>query len=633
MTSPASIPAFFEELPRRFADFLTERVAGPPELWLAAALASQESLDGGVCVSLDRIAGRPWRGEDSTTDLAPELGRWVEHLRASPAVGLPGDDRPLILTSEGRLYLHRYWEYEDRLARDFVRRASRRLDALDLDALAQTWDALPIRSKLSEGQRIACATAALRGLSIISGGAGTGKTTIVACILKLLSSQSDPGRPLRVRLAAPTGKAAGRLREQLGKHRESLDPEGAIDEILRDDPATLHRLLGGAPGQTRFRHHADNPLPVDVLVIDETSMVDLSLLASVVEALPHHARLILLGDRDQLPPVGVGSVFGELCVADAKPPADLAAEIERVTGAPPALPPSDVQDESGLAGCVTLLRESFRFSDASGIGTLAAAARDGDRAAVSDLIASPASDLTWLSADAETPDASASLETHIAAGFDPFLDAVRDGAAPDEVLRAFDSFRVLCVLREGPSGVEGWNSRIEARLRAARRLPPPATWYEGRPVLVTRNDYGQRLWNGDIGITLRAEDGALRVFFEGTKGEVRDVAPGRLSHVETAFALTVHKSQGSEFDRVAFVLPDAETRLLTRELLYTGVTRARERLDIVGPPDRFVEGLARRLPRSSGLAAALGAEPARSSPAPEAPALPRVGTAGQGELF
>lgn len=634
---PAYVPSHVEELPRQFADFLCERATASKELWLGAALTSQQTLDGGVCLHLPAIAGRPWSGEDPPGgEVAPSLDHWLATLRRSSAVGRPGELRPLILTDEGRLYLHRYWEYETALAEDLRRRASTR-PRVDLEALSRAWRRLAVRDELAEGQRVAAVTAALRGLTVISGGAGTGKTTIVACILKLLAAGSDPARPLRARLVAPTGKAAGRLKEQLRAYRERLDPEGEIDRLLVDEPATLHRLLGGAPGASRYRHHADNPLPLDVLVIDETSMVDLPMMTKVVAALPSSARLVLIGDKDQLPPVGVGSVFGELCAAAPAPTPELSSEIETVTGS--ALTPSPTEDDEtrDLASSITFLRHSFRFDAASGIGTLADAVRRADGGALARLVEAPPEDLAWLTRSiGSARDAPAEILSRVAEGFAPFLEAVRSGAPPADVLERLGRFRILCVLREGPSGVAGWNDAIESHLRAKRRIQGGQTWYEGRPVLVTRNDYAQRLWNGDVGVALRRDDGALRVWFEGAAGELRDFPPGRLSHVETAYALTVHKSQGSEFDHVVLALPDTETRLLSRELLYTGVTRARTRLEVLGDPSRFAEGMFRRLPRASGLADALGlrAGNRRTEPRPPPPELPTAATGPrQGELF
>lgn len=631
---PSVVPSFLEDLPLRFADFLAERTKATPEFWLGAALASQETLRGGVCLDLREIADRPWPEEEVHPDArAPELNAWMNALRGNPAVGAPGDERPLVLTGSGRLYLHRYWEYEDALARDLVRRATTRPQGIDLPRLTAAWAALPNRDQLSEGQRIAGVTAVLRSLAIISGGAGTGKTTIVTCLLKLLASQSDPDRPLRVRLAAPTGKAAGRLKEQLRAHRDALDPDGAIDRILCEEPATLHRLLGGVPGSTRFRHHADDPLPLDVLIIDETSMVDLAMMAKVVAALPDSARLVLIGDKDQLPPVGVGSVFGELCAAPPAPPPELRDEIEAVTGRAPT-PPEDTADPAPIAASLTLLQHSFRFGADSGIGSLADAVRTGDGRALAKLVEDPPADLTWLTPSPdETADIHAQALERISAGFTPFLDAVRANASPAAVLESFNRFRLICVLRDGPSGVTGWNAAIESHLRSQRKIPTSRPWYEGRPVIVSRNDYGLRLWNGDIGVALRRpEDGLLRVYFEGASGGIRDFPPGRLSHVETAYALTVHKSQGSEFAEVLFALPEVDSRLLSRELLYTGVTRARDGLSVVGDPKRFGEGMVRRVPRASGLAESLGlsrhAAPAPSPPVPRAAEGPR-----QGELF
>ncbi|MBM4267535.1 MAG: exodeoxyribonuclease V subunit alpha, partial [Deltaproteobacteria bacterium] len=553
--------ASLRDLDRQFADFvLSLGGSQDPAVWLGAALASHATQAGHTCLDLREVAGRAWALDEEDEGLAagraPALEPWLEALRRSDAVGEPGAFRPLILTAAGRLYLHRYFEYERRLAESLRSRTAGPAVALDRKVLARTWKAIENEVPLAPAQRRAAEAALELPLAVISGGAGTGKTTVVACVLRLLAAQPKKGPPLRVRLAAPTGKAANRLKEQIRDYRGRIDPEGAIEAVLREEPATLHRLLGGAPGLSRFRHHAANPLAVDVLIVDETSMVDLALMARVVDALPAHARLVLIGDEDQLPPVEVGSVFGEIC--------------------------------AGLPGATIRLDRSWRFREESGIGALAESVRSGQPARrpaepidSSEPVAASPEDLAWIEPGPRDEPSDAML-ARVDEGLAAYLEAVRAGGSPEEILKAFQRFRVLCVRRDGAAGVVTLNEAIETRLRRRGRLESGSGWYAGRPVMVTRNDYGLRLWNGEVGVTLRGEDGALEVHFEGNGGETRRFAPGRLTHVETAFALTVHKSQGSEFEDVLLVLPSTPSRLMTRELLYTAVTRARARLAIVG---------------------------------------------------
>jgi exodeoxyribonuclease V alpha subunit len=592
----------FSEFDLRFAATLLRFEPEPSaEIFQAAALASASTGNGRVCVQLAELAGRPWPqteeafagAADDEAMRAPALARWLDALRGAAIVGEPGEFRPLILDREGRLYLHRYWLYEHDLAEQLFARATGPGTGVEPAAVAASLDAIEARGmKLARAQRLAVATALLRRLTIVAGGAGTGKTTIVACILRLLAEHADTAS-FRVRVAAPTGKAANRLGEQLKAARERIDPEGRIAEIVDEEPATLHRLLGGAPDGVRFRHDAENPLPLHALVIDESSMVDVALMAKVVRALPPHARLILVGDPEQLPPVEVGSVFGELVGGGGRWSAAGAGRLSEATGTR-----MEAGGDAPLEDAVVVLDESFRFEADSSIGLLAAALRKGDFERTDSLLGEGRADLRCV---AGGNSASEALLEEIAAGYAPLLDALSAKASVREILGAMNRFRVLALRREGGAGVVELNAKIERHLRDHYGLRVSGPWYSGRMVMVTRNNHTLRLFNGDVGIALRGKDGRLQVFFD-TGAEPRGVAPGRLSHVETVFAMTVHKSQGSEFESVCLVLPEFPSRLLTRELLYTAATRARERLLVAGPRTRWAEGLANHLPRTSALA-------------------------------
>ncbi|MDG2010178.1 MAG: exodeoxyribonuclease V subunit alpha [Candidatus Binatia bacterium] len=600
------LPSGCSDFDRRFAATLQAFENQPrPEVFAAAALASAATAQGRICVALAEFAEeRGWVGPEAELLVAerwqaPPLDHWTKVLRESDVVGEPGSFHPLILDAEGRLYLQRYWRYEHQLASRLHEMSRGEVPRVATADILQSLTEIEERGmQLAVGQRAAVATALLRQLTVIAGGAGTGKTTIVACILRLMGEHcGSPG--FRVRLAAPTGKAANRLAEQLHHARNTIDPDGRIDTILDQEPATLHRLLGGAPNGVHFRHDRQNPLPLDVLVVDESSMVDAALMAKVVEAMPAQSRLILVGDPEQLPPVEVGSVFGELVGDGANFSAAGANLLEEATGVPvPPVPPQPGRPGAPVRDCVILLDESFRFSTDSGIAALADALREGNAPRTFAVLDGDYADIEGIG-DGEQMDAEA--RRRIRRGYQPFVEALAAGADPRDVLQAAADFRVLAVRREGAHGVVALNEMIEGELRAHGGLPPAAPWYAGRLVMVTRNNRTLRLFNGDIGVALPDADGRLKVFFEGS-GQLRQVAPGRLSHVETVFAMTVHKSQGSEYRETCLVLPETPSRLLTRELLYTAVTRARTHLLLAGPRDRFAEGLARRLPRSSVLA-------------------------------
>jgi exodeoxyribonuclease V alpha subunit len=572
-----------------FARFLA-RVGGDPspELLLGACLVSRHTGAGHVCVDLRAVAGRPIVDAVPDAPTAPPLEGWTAALRDSPVVARPGAPRPLGLDAAGRLNLYRYWAYEDRLARQLVARAAAPVDDVDERRLASDLARL-FPGDAVDWQRTAAATAVLRRLCVVSGGPGTGKTTTVVRILALLRAQ-DPDA--RIALAAPTGKAAARLQDAVRAAAESLAIAG-----LPGEAATVHRLLGSRPDGT-FRHDARMPLPFDVVVVDEASMVDLALMTKLVDALPPPARLVLLGDRDQLASVEAGAVLGDVCGDAPGFSDDFARRVSAIGGG--SVPAGAGGVRSPLRDVVVLLRESHRFGADSGIGRVAAAINRGDGAAGLAVLREGRDDVGWRQV-ASPAELEAALAETVDAELDDACALVARGAPASDVLAALARFRILCAHRTGPAGVEALNRLVERRLATTGRLAPRSTWYAGRPVMITRNDYAQNLWNGDVGVTLPDADGTLRVWFEGG----RAVSPARLPAHETVWAMTVHKSQGSEFDDVVLVLPPRVSRVTTRELLYTGLTRARRHVAVWGTESVFTAAVAARLERASGLRDAL----------------------------
>ena len=585
-------------------------------LALAAALASHATGQGDICVNLRQWARRAqWSAKSATTPTItlPPTNEWLSALRVSPVVGRPGQRHPLILDRRGRLYLYRYWQYERCLADDLLQRASAAPPTVN-EAQLQTDLArlYPRHPQLigPDWQKVAAAVAALKRLCIISGGPGTGKTSTVLRILALLAGQSGD-RPLRIALAAPTGKAAARLQEAIRAAKPDLGRLGLQPEQLAQIPeeaSTLHRLLGARPDSIYFRHDRDNPLPLDVLVVDEVSMVGLALMAKTVTALPPAARLILLGDKDQLASVEAGAVLGDICAGAGGFSPEFHTRLATLTGE--TLPRGRFMP-SPLADAIVLLKHSYRFGADSGIGALAKAVNKGKAPdALALLEGAPHTDIRWQILDDpdELPDA---LAEPISAGYAPYLQAAREKAGPTAVFALFNQFRVLSALRNGPFGVHALNRLCEKILDEGGWINAGTDWYLGRPVMIVSNDYNLRLFNGDIGITLRDPDAAerMKVFFLGSDGALRGFAPARLPEHETVYAMTVHKSQGSEFDQVLVVTPNAPSPVLSRELLYTALTRAKQQANFYGAPEVFSDAVERRLRRSSGLRDRLWVEP------------------------
>lgn len=596
------------DLNRRFATFAGELAGGAaPELLLAAALVSRQVEEGHVCLELATVAGRqllpPLAGEGEPF-VCPDLEAWVRALRASPVVGAPGDFTPLVLDGAHRLYLHRYWDYEETVAAFVRERAARPPERVDEAVLAAGLRRL-FPGAGPDGQRIGAALALHRSFLVLSGGPGTGKTSTVVKILALLAEQPG-GESLRAALAAPTGKAAARLKEALRSAKASLSAPHRVLEQIPEEVFTAHRLLGTIRGRPRFRHDADNPLPFDAVVIDEASMVDLPLMAKLVRALPHRCRLLLLGDRDQLASVEAGAVLGDLCGSDrlglVSP--EVAAFVARTSG--DEVPPERVATGGAppLAGSVALLDKNYRFGSGSGIGAVSRAVNAGDAArALEALSAGSQGDVSWVRLDGTGSDLRP-LAVRAAAAHRHALQA----STPEEALEALGRFQILCALRVGPHGVERVNALVERELAAAGVIDRPRAgqrWYNGRPVMITVNDYRLGLFNGDVGIALEEAGSEFQVYFPAAGQGLRSLPPARVPEHETVYAMTVHKSQGSEFDEVLLLLGSQPSRVLTRELLYTGLTRARRRVELWSTERVFREAVARSVERSSGLREAL----------------------------
>ncbi|MEW5288446.1 exodeoxyribonuclease V subunit alpha [Erwinia papayae] len=572
-----------------------------PALMLAAACVSVGAGEGHVCLPLAQFTGQllfAGRHPELARQIWQEAGEpdWQSLLSAEEAVGDGSSATPLVLWQQ-RLYLHRMWQSEGEVARFFVN------DASPVIAQPEQLRAILDRHfgcERDDWQKIAAAVAITRQIAVISGGPGTGKTTTVAKLLASLLALS--GANLRIRLAAPTGKAAARLTESLGKALQNLDVSETVKQDFPTEATTLHRLLGAIPGSQRMRYHAGNPLHLDLLVVDEASMVDLPMMASLIAALPPQARVIFLGDRDQLASVEAGAILGDICrCAEAGYSEARAKELSSLTGC--EVVGHDDGGAVSVRDSICLLRKSYRFDRSSGIGQLALAVNAGDTRRADEVFAAGFDDIARFSM--HSSEDYQQLLNSCLTGYQDYLLLLKAEAAPEAVIAAFGRFRLLCALREGPFGVTGLNERIEtflAQHRLIHRAPGVSgKWYPGRPVMISRNDSVLGLFNGDIGIAMNDEEGRLKVFFPLPDGTIKAVQPGRLPPHETAFAMTVHKSQGSEFEHTLLVLPGQFAPVLTRELIYTAITRARLKLTLFAEMAVFSNAVKIRTLRRSGL--------------------------------
>ena len=650
----------------QFAKFLGQQEKNSDKnlIMLLAAMTSHELGKGHVCIDIEQVEQGdlftlPAKYRDALLALVPEKNQWISELSAASTVSNGTEATPLAFDGT-RLYLQRYWSFEQRVANRITKAAqsvavnpqlsntlnelfarqyhflfsglkklennnqvSRQqlvCDMLDVVGSSELdWQAIDAvllaATKSSElepldnliptkhcvnWQKVAAAVALTRRFSVISGGPGTGKTTTVTKLLASLVTQAQQdNKSIAIKLVAPTGKAAARLTESIGQAVQSIGLAPEVKEAIPTDASTLHRLLGYIPNQVDFRHNKSNPLHLDVLVVDEASMVDLPMMARLLDAVPEHARVILLGDKDQLASVEAGAVLGDICqFTKMGYSQNQAQQLSQLTGY--ALP---VQSHNNaVADSLCMLQKSYRFDARSGIGQLAKAINEGSKFKVEAVWAKGFSDIRFHDLSNDSYNA---MITMMVNGYRSYLGHIHAGDKPEVALKAFSQIQLLCAMREGDFGVVGLNQRIEKGLRKSNLIPHgDEVWYSGRPVMVTQNDYGVGLYNGDIGIAMPDPvDQRLRVYFDMPDGSIRGVLPSQLPEHETVYAMTIHKSQGSEFEHTVLALPAEFSPILTRELIYTGVTRAKKKLDLFATEKVVARGVMIKTQRNSGLAA------------------------------
>jgi len=589
---------FIADIDWYFARFIQNLATSEDNyLGLAAALASYEIRAGHSCADLAQLAEQaPW-SQALDVDVSEEIQHlhypayqtWLAALQACDVIGQAGEFKPLILV-DSRLYLYRYWWYEQHIATNLYQRTQQALPAYDATQLKVDIARLFPTSDAIDWQQLAAMTAVLQHLSIISGGPGTGKTTTVVKVLALLLGQNPD---LRIALAAPTGKAAMRLQSSIMAAKQDLPAD--VGALIPQQAQTLHRLLGVKKHSPHFRHNAQQPLALDVLLIDEVSMIDLALMSKLLQALPTDSRLILLGDKDQLSSVEAGSVLESICSAGADVGFSSAFAATMQALLAPNLPAVPIAtQQQPLQDQVVVLQKSYRFSAESSLGQFALAVNQGDVAAALAVLQQQQSDVRCYPRQV-----LADLSDLIVEGFRAYLQA--DDIAGQ--LQGLQDFKILCAYRQSESGVIQTNQFVRQLLQERGLINVQGRWYAGQPILITRNDYQHQLFNGDTGIIAPIPESPqqLGAFFPDAEGGLRYLAPNRLPEHEEAYAMTIHKSQGSEFKQVLMVLPAQSHPLLDRSLLYTGLTRARQQVGLLATHQVLGEMIGQRSPRHGGL--------------------------------
>lgn len=600
-----------------------------PLFTLICALLSRQLSQQHTCLPIEQIdLANPLSEQQPQCTITVPFETIIEMLATSDAVGLAPDhlDKPLILDGS-HLYLQRYYQFESKVS-DKLNKLSQPIALVDIDATTKMLRSLFTATKMQyDWQKIATATALTQKLAVITGGPGTGKTTTVTKLLLLLCQQ----QAMTIRLVAPTGKAAARLSEsikaskarlthELTAHADTLDLSKLA--LVPEEASTLHRLLGVIPNSHRFRHNSDNPLRLDLLIVDEASMVDLPMMYKLLDALPDHARLILLGDQDQLASVEAGAVLADICAGlkhstsegteksrwIMRYSSDKAQRLSELTDTD--LSPF-ISSDPKLGDSLSMLMHSHRFKGDAGIGRLALAVNHCDLKGITQVWQHGYQELYWIEHQ-QTQQNNLGLSELLklsVAQYSGYLKAIiEEKSPPFAIIEKFNQYRLLCAMRAGEYGVDGINAAMTQALSTAKLITPHNEFYAGRPIIIQSNDYNLGLFNGDIGVILVDAEPPQRLMahFVQADGSLLKVLPARLPTHDTCFAMTVHKSQGSEFDRVALVMPPkpsvAQRQLLTKELVYTAITRAKAHFTCLGSQRVFEQACKQATQRASGLA-------------------------------
>jgi exodeoxyribonuclease V alpha subunit len=606
---------YLSEIDVHFGKFITALDKNDnPAIFIAAALVSRATGDGDGFLDLNSITRKSILSDIIGIEnlQSSQLSEWLKALDQSRVVGAPGEVCPLILDDKNRLYLYRYWDYEQRLSSLIKSRIQEDVQGIDKSILKNSLNRLFPDNGTNEFNwyKVAGVIAAFKKFCVLTGGPGTGKTFTTAKILALLLELSK--KKLNIFLAAPTGKAAARIGESIKAAKKTLNCSLDIIDAIPSETYTIHRMLKTIPGSPYFYHNAKNPLSADIVVVDEVSMVDIALMSKLISAVKDNARIILIGDRDQLASVEAGFVMSDICDRDNIHLFSdcFCRQFEELTHCKMEISSNRLKDVPGLYDCMVVLKKSYRFTDKSGIGELSKAVNNGKIDDAFSILQNNAGQIDWEKIS-NSNGLSIALPKEVINGYSDYLNC----QDPLKALELFNRFRILCAVKFGVLGVIEVNRLAEEILNKNDLIEldniSTYPWYRGRPVLITRNNYGFELFNGDIGITMpepNSDSKELYVYFSGVSGKLRRFLPHHLPEHETAFAMTVHKSQGSEFENVLLVLPNQDYPVLTRELLYTGITRAKNHISIWGREEIIKATILRKISRNSGLKDALWEE-------------------------
>ncbi|MDY0362428.1 MAG: exodeoxyribonuclease V subunit alpha [Desulforegulaceae bacterium] len=576
-----------------FSKFLLENEAEKSFiLYFFLMYLSMQTRKGSICIDLDK-----------DEKISEFLAKYViskdlfkKEIYESSFVGTDDKNLPVIF-EKNLFYLNRYYNYEKFFA-EFIMQKSQteNYDLKKIDKLKKIIQKyFPLSEINPDWQKFAAITACISNFCAVSGGPGTGKTTVTVKIIAILLELDYPKKP-EILLCAPTGKAASRMVEAIISAISNIGLDDEIKKYFPVKASTIHRLLGFLPKTNKFLYNKENRLKADIVIVDEASMIDMKLMSNLCEALEDDAKLILLGDRFQLASVSPGSVFGDICkrgekIGYSEKYIDVLKEFYDEKG----LEQIPLSENIKISDSISELKKSYRFDEKSGIGKLAEAVKNVDLKKCSEIFNSDLEDIEFIEPE-NYSDFKNNIKKFALKNYKRLLD-LKD---PDTAFKFFSEFMILSPLNEGDYGISTLNSIIE-NLFTSKKNSDEKNWYNGKPVIITQNDYVNNLFNGDTGICLENEKGEKKVFFQSLESEYKTVHPVRLNELKTVFAMTVHKSQGSEFDNILITLPDYDSKALSRELIYTAITRAKKKVYFLGSRFSFYNSIKRSVSRSSGL--------------------------------